>query len=72
MVLILHENPFPKFVELGALPTLPMQRGKQLTRNVATSTCREQLRTEIFAKGDTGKSGELPASTGRDQQQIEK
>lgn len=59
-------------MEFRALPTLPMQKGKQLMRNVATSTCREQLRTEIFAKVEAGKSGKLPASTGRDQKQIEK
>lgn len=50
-MLILHENPFlfPKFEEFRALPTLSMQRGKQPTRNVATPTCRKQLRTEILA-----------------------
>lgn len=48
----LHENNFPKVAMSTALPTLSMQRWKQLTRNTATSTCRKQQRTEIIANRD--------------------
>ncbi|KAM6356448.1 uncharacterized protein FN964_005806 [Alca torda] len=45
----LHESNFPKVAMSAALPTLSMQRWKQLTRNIATSTCGKQLKTEICA-----------------------
>lgn len=71
----LHENNFPKVVKSTALPTLSMQGWKQLTRNIATTTCRKQLRTEIVAEMCIWrylKILKLLASTGREQKQIEK